>query len=124
MGTTSFVRSASLAEIWATKDLAAAAAWSQGLGDPKAREVAGQAVARHWLKADPEGTQRWALSLSPGFQFRVRAAATQPHIMTVAQLGDTRRAMSLAGEWLSDQEIRRQTIQEIESLTGRYSINQ
>lgn len=137
-----------LAEAWAHRDLPAAAAWLQGITDPAGLADAVRAVTSYWLKADPEAAQEWALSL-PRSDARRRAVevlvyeaamfgyAIAPRVVRayglepeqqemlggiVAQVEDTTRALSLAGEWISDPEIQRQTVQRIESVRQRYSI--
>lgn len=140
-----------VAEAWAARDEAAAAAWAQGLTNPEARIQAMVTVTRRWLSTDPERAQQWVLALPEGearqravglvlFEGALRADfETDPAIARAygsgteqqeiirkelrinAQVRDPRRLLRLAREWIVDPEIQALAIAEIEEELNRYS---
>jgi hypothetical protein len=140
-----------VAEAWAVRDEARAAAWAQGIADAEARAQAMMSVMRRWLITDPVRAQQWVLGLpegdarqrvigvvlfeaSFGGNFEADSEIVRAYgldaeqqelirrqVTSSAGVNDPRRLLSLAREWIADPEVQAQAIVEIEEEINRYS---
>jgi len=143
-----------VAEAWAIRDEAGAAAWAQGIDDPETRAQAMVSVMRRWVNTDPGRAQQWVLGLPEGdarqrvIRFLMYEAALfgdyeadlelmreygsvaeqqeliRNELTMDAEINDPRRMLRLAREWIDDPEIQAQAIAEIEEELNRYSTRQ
>jgi len=115
---------ADLADYWLTIDPQAAQRWLLNLPEDDARQAALDRFLSNVLwgnyETDP-GVVR-AFGLETERQELLSRMILNQARSNPGDIGDHRRALALAREWISDPDIRQQTIQQIEAASERYSL--